>query len=291
MYKLLLTLFIFLGSPLSWGFDKDFKTTSDRIPHEFNLMFESLKGEITNPSEKILMIGICKDLDNNLGFLTKEHVFMLMKTEVIKNVMEFKFNKIRQFEINTDLIQHLEADLKKKEKTLNRFSQWIWRSIIAELQHRKAMGLISNKNFSVRNFQGAKLTEAIRFEKYLRYLIPWIDKMDGLSAEDFNSLSKEVSWTILNRLNERSQLFHKLAHTAESDTKVTLFNIPQKLIDLSPQQIKLMLSDSPEPSLKERSETEKNQAREAVSDIAPDDMSTISDDVSKELEKKTEKTQ
>ncbi len=268
------------------SFDKDFKTINERVPFEFVLMFDSLKGEITNPSEKILMVGLCKDLDNNLGFLPKEHIFMLMKNEVIKNVLEYKFSKIRQFEMTTMLLDKLEADFKKKQKDLNRFSQWIWRSILAELNHRKSLGLITTKAFSSRSFDGQKLTEALRFEKYLRYLLPWVDKMEGLTTEDFNELSKEVSWVILERLNERSLLYKKFATTAESDTKITLFNIPQKLIDLSPDAIKKMQDDQPVETLQDKSRIEKIKAQDTVNEIAPDDLSPLSDDVNKELEKK-----
>lgn len=284
IYSLILSLFMISFCALS--FDKDFKTINERVPFEFVLMFDSLKGEITNPSEKILMVGLCKDLDNNLGFLPKEHIFMLMKNEVIKNVLEYKFSKIRQFEMTTLLLDKLEADFKKKQKDLNRFSQWIWRSILAELNHRKSLGLITTKAFSSRSFDGQKLTEALRFEKYLRYLLPWVDKMEGLTTEDFNELSKEVSWVILERLNERSLLYKKFATTAESDTKITLFNIPQKLIDLSPDAIKKMQDDQPVETLQDKSRIEKIKAQDTVNEIAPDDLSPLSDDVNKELEKK-----
>ena len=284
IYSLILSLFMMSFCALS--FDKDFKTINERVPFEFVLMFDSLKGEITNPSEKILMVGLCKDLDNNLGFLPKEHIFMLMKNEVIKNVLEYKFSKIRQFEMTTMLLDKLEADFKKKQKDLNRFSQWIWRSILAELNHRKSLGLITTKAFSSRSFDGQKLTEALRFEKYLRYLLPWVDKMEGLTTEDFNELSKEVSWVILERLNERSLLYKKFATTAESDTKITLFNIPQKLIDLSPDAIKKMQDDQPVETLQDKSRIEKIKAQDTVNEIAPDDLSPLSDDVNKELEKK-----
>ena len=283
-----LILFLLFMSFKLQAFDKDFKPVSERVPFEFVLMFDSLKGEITNPSEKILMIGLCKDLDTNLGFLSKEHIFMLMKSEVIKNVLEHKFSKVRQLEMTSALLEKLESDFKKKQKNLNRFSQWIWRSILAELNHRKSLGLISAKAFNARSFEGPKLTEALRFEKYLRYLLPWLDKMEGLGAEEFNELSKEVSWVILERLNERSLLYKKFASTAEGDTKVTLFNIPQKLIDLSPDEIKNMQDDRPAETLQEKSDAEKLKAQESMNDIAPDDLSPISDEVNKALEKKLE---
>ena len=148
------------------------------------------------------------------------------------------------------------------------------------------MGLITNKSFNPNSFEGAKKLDANRFARYLNYVLPWIDKMDSLSASEFNSLTREVSWIILRRLNERSLLFKRFATTATTETKVTIFNIPSKLLDLHPEDIKRMQSDETPLTLKEESEKEKLKAREQVQGVTPDDLSTLSDEVSKELEQK-----
>ena len=107
-------MLLLMLSTSAWGFDKDFKTINDRVPLEFNHLFESMKLSIKTPSEKIQLVGICKELDENLGFLAKEHVFLLMKSEVIKNVLEYKFSKVRSFAMTTFLLERLEEDFKKK---------------------------------------------------------------------------------------------------------------------------------------------------------------------------------
>jgi hypothetical protein len=277
--------FLFLSS--AFAFEKDFKTVNDRVPLEFNHLFESLRDSITTSAEKVQLVGICKELDRNLGSLGKEHIYFLMKSEVIKNVLEHKFPKVRSFDMTTFLLERLEEDYAKKEKFLNPFSRWIWRSILAELKARKDMGLISTRSFNAGNFTGAKLAEAKRFERYLNYLYPWIDRMDSLEGHEFNKLSKKVSWVILNRLNERSLLFKRYASTATQDTKVTIFNIPTKLLELRPEDLK-RLQDEPAPlTLKEEAEKEKSEASQQVQDVTPDDLSPISDEISKELENKT----
>lgn len=268
------------------AFDKDFNSISDRVPHEFTLLFNSMKLEIKTPSEKLRMIALCKDLNDNIGFLKKEHIFMLMKTEVIKSTLEFKFNKVRQFDMNSLLLSRLEADYENKKKYLNGFSRWIWQSIIAELNHRKKMGLISDVSFSAARFEGSKKQDALRFQKYLTYLYPWIDKMDSLDAAAFNDLSKEVSWSILERINERSILFKRYASTAAGDTQTVIINIPQKLLDLHPEDIKNMQNDTLPLSLADQSKIEKAKATEQIDKVTPLDMSTMSDDLATELEKK-----
>ncbi len=278
---------IFLLIPaISFGFDKDFKTVNERVPLEFNYLFESMKINLKSPSEKIKFIGLCKELDENLGFLQTEHIFFLLKSEVIKNVLEFKHQKVRSFDMTTSLLKRIEEDFSKKESLLSPFSQWIWRSIIAELKHRETMGLITNKSFNPNFFEGSKKVDANRFSRYLNYILPWIDKMDSLSAAEFNQLTKQVSWIILRRLNERSLLFKRYASTASTETKVTIFNIPAKLLELHPEEIKRMQSDEAPLTLKEESQKEKLKAMEQVQAVSPDDLSPLSDELSKELEQK-----
>lgn len=279
-------LFLALFSSSVLAFDKDFKTVNDRVPLEFQLLFESMKVAAKTPSDKLQLVGIAKELDENLGTLQKEHIFFLMKSEVIKNVLEYKHQKVRSFDMTTFLIERLEEDFKKKEGLLSPFSQWIWRSIIAELNYRKSLGLITGKSFTPNAFDGAKREEARRFARYLKYLMPWIDKMDSMSAAEFNQLTKEVSWVVLNRLNDRSILFKRFASTAASDTKVTIFNIPQRLLELHPEDIKRMQSDVTPLTLKEESAKEKNEAKKQVQDVTADDLSPLSDEVNKELDQK-----
>lgn len=270
-----------------WSFDKDLTVINDRVPHEFSLMFNSMKVEIKTPSEKLRMIALSKDLNDNLGFLKKEHIFMLMKTEVIKSTLEYKFSRVRQFDMNTLLITRLEQDFNGKKAYLNSFSKWIWQSIIAELNHRKKMGLITTTSFNPTVFTGQKRTEAMRFQRYLNYLFPWIDKMDSLNAASFNKLAMEVSWSIMERINDRSILFKRYASTATGDTQTVIINIPQKLLELHPEDIKKMQNDTLPLSLAEQSKKEKSEAAETMEKVTPLDMSTMSDDLAQELEKKT----
>lgn len=279
-------LILFFSIP-ALAFDKDFTTINDRVPHEFTLLFDSMKLEIKTPSEKLRMIGLCKDINDNLGFLSKEHIFMLMKTEVIKTTLEYRFPKVRQFDMNTHLIARLEDDYTGKKKYLNSFSRWIWQSVIAELNYRKKIRLITETSFNPMIFDGTKRLDAMRFNRYLHYLFPWIDKMDSLDASKFNQLSMEVSWKILERINERSLIFKRYASTAAATTQTVIINIPQKLLELHPEDIKKMQSDTLPLSLAEQSKAEKAEAKEEMEKVTPLDMSSVSDDVAKELEKKT----
>lgn len=267
------------------AFDKDLKIESDRVPTEFALLFESMKIEIKSGKEKIQFVGLIQELGENLGTLEKDQIYLLLKSEVIKNLLQYRFDKVRQFDMTSLLIERLDNDYNQKQKYLSPFAQWIWRSIIAELKYRQKMGLITAKSFNPRSFEGAKLAEANRFQRYLSYILPWIDRMDSLTAAQFNELTKEVSWVILKRMNDRSILFKRYASTLLSGTKVKLFNIPQRLLEIHPEELKRIQNEPDEPTLKEQSEKEKSNAQETVDKVTPDDMSTVSDDVIKTIDK------
>lgn len=279
-------LALLLFTNVALAFDKDFKAVNDRVPTEFSYLFESMKRSAKTPLEQIQLVGICKELDENLGFLEKDHIYFLMKEEVIKNVLEFKHKKVRSFDVTTFLIQRLKAGLEKKKDHLTPFSIWIYRTVTAELEYRMRMGLINGKSFSIASFDGQKRIEAQRFERYLKYIMPWIDKMDSLEPVMFNKLTNEVGWIILKRLNARSILFKRYSSTTATDTKVTIFNIPGKLLDLNPQEIKQIQKDTKPLDLKEESEKEKTEAKKQVEGVSPDDLSPLSDELSKELDQK-----
>ncbi len=274
--------------PAARAFDKDFTTVNDRVPHEFSVLFDSLKASIDSPAEKIKMVGLCKDLDENLGYLPKDQIFLLMKSEVMKNVLQHPFKKLRQVDVNAALLKRIDDAYARKERLLTPFSLWVWRSVAAELRHRQGLGLVTEKAFDVRNFTGTKLPEAQRFARYLTYLKPWLERMENATATEFNQLTKHASWIILRSINNRSLLFKRFASTITTDVKTTTFNIPRKLLDLHPEDIKRMQKDQTSFSLKDESEKERSKAREQVDKATVEDMSPVSDELAKELEKKAQ---
>ncbi len=276
--------FLFLLPLFAFGFDKDLKVTTDKTPLEFDLLFESMKLQSKEPVEKIRLVGLSQELNKNLGFLPKEQIFLLMKSEVTKNFLEHKFSKVRQFDVTNLLIQRLEKNFAEKEKLLTPFSTWAFRSVIAELKSHQKDELITDKSFNPDLFKGEKREKALRLKKYLTYLLPWIDQMDALPAAGFNELTTDVGWEILERINARSILLKRYA-TDGGEAAGSLINIPERLTDLKPDQIKKIQSNDTDLSLIEKSQKEKNAAAEEIRKVTPDDLSPLSEDVSREIEK------
>lgn len=283
MNKLLLSLFLLTFSPPSLGFNKDFTVISDKIPYEFSVMFNSMKDQTKNINDQIKLVGFAEDLNRNLGFLEKEHIFFLMKSEVSKSVLEYRFEKTREFGITNHLILKLENKLNASERYLTDFSKWIWRAIVAELKYRQKMGLITDSPFNPELFRDDKKIQAVRFKKYLHYLMPWIDQMDNLDHQDFNLLAQKVSWEILRKLNDRSLLFKNMSY-AQADVQTILFNIPAKLQNLTPDKVKELQFLENSKTLKEESQESKTEAKEKMDQLSPDDLSPLSDEISKKIQ-------
>ena len=281
--KLLFSLFIVTSSMPALAFNKDFTIISDKIPYEFNIMFNSMKDQSKNINDQIKLIGYAEDLNRNLGFLEKEHIFLLMKAEVTKSVLEYRFEKTREFGISNNIILKLENKLNAQERYLTDFSKWIWRAIVAELKFRQKMGLISDTPFNPELFRDDKKAQAVRFKRYLHYLMPWIDQMDNLDHQGFNQLTQKVSWEILRKLNDRSLLFKNMSY-AQAEVQTQLFNIPAKLQNLTPDKVKELQYLEESKSLKEESQENKTRAREKMDQLVPDDLSPLSDEISKKLE-------
>lgn len=275
---------------ISWqaqAFNKDFTIISDKTPYEFNVMFNSLRGQLKTIDEQMRLVGLSEDLNRNLGFLEKEHIFLLVKSEVIKSVLEYRFEKSAQFDITINLIDKLEKRFQSHERYLSEFSRWIWRSLIAELKHRQRMGLITQSSFNPELFSGDKKSAALRFQKYLNYLMPWIDQMENLDHHRFNELSVKVSWEILRKLNDRSLLFKNMSY-AQSAEATLLFNIPEKLQNLTPDKVKELKYLEETKSLREQSERERSEATDQINQIEANDLSPLSDEISKKIESEAE---
>jgi hypothetical protein len=288
MYKLIVLLLSFSAS----AFDKDLQVIRERVPYEFAVLFDSMKNSMATPAERLRFIGLSKDLNDNLSLLDqKEHIFILMKTEVIKGVLEHKFGSVRRLDVTSLLIERLEQKLKNQEADLSPFSAWIFRSIIAELRYRERAGLITARSFTPNTFDGPKRVEAQRFQRYLRFLTPWMDKMDLLTPTQFNDLVKEVTWEVLANLNERSIFFKRYASSAFGDTSTSLINIPQKLLSLRPSEIKRMQENKVPLTLQEAAQKEKLDAEATMEKLAPEDLSPLSDDLNGELQNKIEESE
>ncbi len=283
-YKFKILPILLLISFNSFGFNKDFTTVNDRVPYEFKLMFESLKEQSKNEADQFKLVAVSQDLNTNLSPLAKNTIFFLMKSEIIKNVLEYKIPKSRPFTATTGSVQSLLSKWDLNQKSYTSFSRWIIQSVLAELKQADADGLIlAGQVIKTQTLTGEKQTKAFRFLRFMKYASAWCDQIESLSPAEFNRLAASVSWTTMDRLNQRALLLKRYASTSQGDTTTVTFNIPSALLNISPSEIK-SLQEGPTPTLKEASESSRQEAREQTQKIAPEDLSPLSEDIQKKID-------
>ncbi len=283
-FKKFTLLILALTSLQCLGFNKDFTTVNDRVPYEFKLMFESLKLEAKSKADQFKLVAMSQDLNTNLAPLQKNTIFFLMKSEIIKNVLEYKIPKSRPFAPNSANIQRLFAKWEQNQKTYNSFSRWIVQSILAEMKVAEADGLIlAGQDLRPGLFTGEKQIKTVRFLRFMKYAAAWCDQIESLNPDEFNKFAGTVSWVTLERINQRALLLKRYASSSQSDVTTMTFNIPGELLNVSPSEIK-NLQDPPTPSLKEASEATRQEAKEQTEKLTPEDLSPISEDIQKKID-------
>jgi hypothetical protein len=283
-FKLIILTFTLLTSISALGFNKDFTTVNDRVPYEFKLMFESLKSDSKTKADQFKLVALAQDLNTNLAPLQKNTIFFLMKSEIIKNVLEYKIPKSRPFTPSQANVQRLFAKWEQNQKSYSSFSRWIIQSILAEMKQAEADGFIlAGQDLRPQLFTGDKQAKTVRFLRFMKYASAWCDQIDSRSAGEFNQLASTVSWVTLDRLNQRALLLKRYASTSQSDTTTVTFNIPGELANYSPSEIK-NLEEPPVPTLKEASEATRQEAEEQTQKLAPEDLSPLSEDIQKKID-------
>ena len=269
------------------GFESGFQLSSHhKLPQEFKLLFESLKGQISQEEkisqdeEKRKLIQQCFTLSENLKMIDKDQVFLFVKTQIIRHILEAKYSKINTIALSAGFIKKLEESYEQKKTELHSFSRWIWNSILSELKDKR---------------------DQIKGDKTkLQYLSGWLSSMENLSALDFNLMVNKLSWNVLEKMIERSQLL-RFGHEQSSDSAhnshdtKNFFVIPaelrQKYLHVSTN---ILHSDSPPDDLEENrlinlkkaSEAAKESAKTKMEQISADDLSPLSDEIMKEIEEK-----
>src|SRR5690606_17759044 len=112
-------------------------------------------------------------------------------------------------------------------------------------------------------------------------------QMDNLDHQRFNELSVKVSWEVLRKINDRSLLFNNMSY-AQASESTQLFNILVKLQNLTSDKVKELQLLDQNKSLREKALEERTKATDQINQIEANDLSPLSDEISKELENESE---
>lgn len=279
--KLLWPLLLIAGS--AFGFSKDFTLINDRSPLEFKILFDTMKNTLKEPEDEARLVAYCQRINKGLGPLKKDQAFFLLKSEIYKTLLEWKFPP-STFQLSELTLGRLKANLQGSSAIYTPFSQWFIEALIADLEIYQRQGLLSMNATARGRLTGEARASAVKFERVLKYTKGWVEQADSLSAQDFNALTRSASWHILRRIREKAQLFQGLSSQAVEATEEMTFNIPEGKNDAPPTPVvpaaKGEVQDLSQQGQKVMDQTQK--AMEKV-DVKPSDIPAS--ELSKEIDK------
>lgn len=263
--KVFVVLTFFLISNL-WAFPNDFKLINNRAPVEFEILFESMKNSLRDPVEQAQLVVFCNKINKGLAPLKKEQVQFLIKSEIYKTILEWKFPN-ENFKPSVSDIKRLKLNL-ESNTIYTPFARSIIESMITDTEYLYAKmerAPTENKN------------------RVMAYTGKWLNQADNLSSADFNALVMEVSWQILQRIEKKALLVQQLSSEAIQDIREDTFNIPQlnQLPTTTKPEISQENISASEQSneIKEQSEKEMEKINVTPSDISPEDFSSAIDNL------------
>lgn len=277
--KWILPLILF--STCAHAYNKDFKLVNDRAPHEFKVLFESMRNSLRDPVEEARLVAYCSRIDKGLAPLKRDQSMLLLKTEIYKTLLEWKFSK-SDYRVTNKSLDRIKTNLTNDAAIYTPFSKWVIETMMADLEGFRASGELDTAE-SVRNRSSGD-ENARQITKILTYTREWLHKADTLTAQNFNELTQKASWMILQRVREKALLFQELSSKAVQVTEEKTFNIPQ---------IDGPAKPTPAPALGgstdvgAQSESNKAQATQSLkpidvkpSDIPAEDLSNAIDKIS-----------
>ncbi len=284
MKALLLSLAL-ACAPAAMAFHKDFTLVNDRAPLEFRLLFETMRTSLTQPEEQVRLVAFCQRIDRGLGPLKKDQAFFLLKSEVYGTLLTWKFPASPLPPPGPHTLQRLRALLAANKAIYTPFSLWVIESLLADYESLQKDGLLGATPDADPTADAARTRAIHRMRKLVRYTRGWVEKADLLSAQDFNALTMDLSWRVLERVNERAALFRRHSSQAVQDTHETTFNIPETGMPRKPAPVPTPEA-TPEAALpSERASKEKVEADASVRQIDVKPADIPAEELSKEIEK------
>lgn len=275
---------IFLWSLLTpaHAFHKDFVLVNDRAPLEFKLAFESLKGSLKDPALQVKLIAYAQRINAGLGPLSKDQAFFLVKSEVHKTFLEWRFPPTT-FRPTALTLERLRTNRQASAALYTPLSQWVLETLVADFEPYVKENLLALTPSQAAILTGDKRQAALKLQRIIGHLAGWAEQADTLSATDFNALTAQLGWQIMERVQERAQLLRRFATQAVADTQAQTFNIPATGLPrvTAPEE-----AGTPVPTVREASEANKESAAAAVeamdvksSDIPVEDKSKAIDGI------------
>ena len=259
---------------LTFGFDKDFTIVNQRAPLEFVHLFESLKYNVKDNTEKVKLVSYSEKMNELLKFMSREEVLSLIKAEMTKGILEYHISSVQSPPITSMNLERMKNHLKLSDAIYTPFSKWIMRSIIADLEPYEKNGILSKYAMSSGGTSEEGL-KVLKLKRIARYLAPWVNAADSQAPQDFNLLTSKVSWHLFDLLIEKAQVM-QMAHQLQNKKEEMTFNIPEMKYLYMAAQKKSSIPQIPK-TVSEKAEAEKQKAISDTQNITVDPYQNTTD--------------
>lgn len=224
MKGFLLVLILFSIEALA--FNKDFTLVNDRAPLEFRVLFETMKANLKEPADQVRLVAYCERINNGLAPLKRDQAFFLFKSEIYKTLLEWRFPN-SHFQPNPHSLKRIRDNLENGRSVYTPFAQWVLESLTADYVPFEKSGVFNLSAGQQAALTGVKMQDLLKLKRVMRFTRGWLEAADNLSIADFNALTQELAWRVLERVNEKAQLFSRFSAHSLQNIKVETFNIPQ----------------------------------------------------------------
>lgn len=252
-----------------------YKVLSDLIPIEFTFMVDHLKQTKLSDEDLERIISASELINSELAKTPGPNIMFLFKSEIYKGILNNQYMQQNSLlQASTSILESTRHKLKKNNIVYTQFSKWVIESILRDFDPFLKKNFI-NQYQNIKRSNSKEMLLAKRLQKRMKYLAPWLNAIDNMSPEDFNSLCTNIIIDTIERISKKTYYFKTFSGKLESDSEKELLAIPEI-------KIKRQKEKSPkEKSLKEEAKNRKEEALKEVQDLDSDDLSAASAEIDK----------
>jgi hypothetical protein len=248
-----------------------FAIISDAVPVEVELMLGHLKSSELEVSQIQKILSYTGVINQELALTPVTNIMFLLKSEIYRAILNNQYLRHGNIlQISTSILENTKQKLQKHNVVYTQFSKWIIESILSDFDSFLEKNFINTyQNISANDNSGQ--LKVARLNKILKYTSPWLNAIDYMSPEDFNSLCTNVIIDALESISRKTFYFKTYTNILSKNESQSLFAIPEVKIE----KAAAASIESP-ATLKEESESRKEIALETVKDLDAQDLSPIS---------------
>lgn len=271
MTRFILLYFLLFQNAIAEDLFKKIQANSELSPYINKIMLTHLQSSSVEPQQAYQILLSMNSINDNIGKLDRINTLALIITESFKSVLNHPSERVK----GTNIIAAQLAQMKqKKEKyhlVYSDFSKFIIDSVIDEFTpYLKDQFLDKNQNIVASSLQEKE--KLFKLKKVIKYLGPWVNKVNSLPANEFNFYVNQVIAKFYQKVDRILKVIQFHSINAESQGKRLFDGLNQpeiiKFLAMPPRkssESESLSAEAPDTS----SEQVKSQAQKTVEDLTP----------------------